>query len=155
MWLYHWETHPKDVAEIANNVYPLGAVWSGSTLVTQTCLSKNSGSLRYFTVPRMAGATFHMKCQCHNVRSFNSKILKLITVHLHFWPQSMHLVSTHPTESPYWHCRTSTQLWGIYGPGGASQLTVECRNSQNLLFFLQSKISNEPPNDKSNNVLNG
>ena len=45
--------HPKDAAGIANSVdpdqtAPLGAVWSGSTLFTQTCLSENMGSLRYF-----------------------------------------------------------------------------------------------------------
>ena len=43
--------HPNDAAEIANSVdpdqsAPLGAVWSGSALFTQTCLSENLGSLR-------------------------------------------------------------------------------------------------------------
>ena len=46
--------HPKDAARIANSVdpdqtAPLGAVWSGSALFAQTCLSENLGSLRYFT----------------------------------------------------------------------------------------------------------
>ena len=44
--------HPKDVARIANSVDPdqtppLGAVWSGSALFAQTCLSENLGTLRY------------------------------------------------------------------------------------------------------------
>ena len=44
--------HPKDAAEITNSVdpdqtAPLGAVWSGSALFAQTCLSKNLGTLRY------------------------------------------------------------------------------------------------------------
>ena len=44
--------HPKDAAGIANSVdpdqtAPLGAVWSGSALFAQTCLSENLGSLRY------------------------------------------------------------------------------------------------------------
>ena len=44
--------HLKDAAGIANSVdpdqtAPLGAVWSGSALLAQTCLSKNLGSLRY------------------------------------------------------------------------------------------------------------
>ena len=43
--------HPKDAAGIANSVdpdqtAPLGAVWSGSALFAQTCLSENLGSLR-------------------------------------------------------------------------------------------------------------
>ena len=44
--------HPKDEAGIANIVDPdqtvaLGAVWSWSALLAQTCLSENLGSLRY------------------------------------------------------------------------------------------------------------
>ena len=42
---------PKDADEMANSVdpdqiAPPEAVWSGSTLVAQMCLSKNLGSLR-------------------------------------------------------------------------------------------------------------
>ena len=43
---------PNDADGMANNVDPdqtappLGAVWSGSTLFTQTCLSENLGKLR-------------------------------------------------------------------------------------------------------------
>ena len=41
---------PKDAAGMANSVdpdqtAPVGAVWSGSTLFAQTCLSENLGSL--------------------------------------------------------------------------------------------------------------
>ena len=44
--------HPKDAEGIANSVdpdqtAPLGAVWSGSALFAQACLSENLGSLRY------------------------------------------------------------------------------------------------------------
>ena len=44
--------HPEDAEGIANNVdpdqtAPLGAVWSGSALFAQTCLSENLGTLRY------------------------------------------------------------------------------------------------------------
>ena len=44
--------HPKDAEGIANSVdpdqtAPLGAVWSGSALFAQTCLSENLGTLRY------------------------------------------------------------------------------------------------------------
>ena len=44
--------HPKDTERMANSVdadqtAPLGTVWSGSTLFTQACLSKNLGTLRY------------------------------------------------------------------------------------------------------------
>ena len=51
MCLYHWEIDPKDVDGIANSVdpdqtAPLGAVWSGSALFAQTCLSENLGSLQ-------------------------------------------------------------------------------------------------------------
>ena len=43
----------KDADGIANSVdpgqtTPLGAVWSGSGLFAQTCLSENFGSLRYY-----------------------------------------------------------------------------------------------------------
>ena len=44
--------HPKDAEGIANRVDPgqtappLGAVWSGSALFAQVCLSKNLGKLR-------------------------------------------------------------------------------------------------------------
>ena len=44
--------HPKDAEGIANSVdpgqtAPLGAVWSGSALFAQICLSENLGTLRY------------------------------------------------------------------------------------------------------------
>ena len=43
---------PKNAVGIENSVdpdqtAPLGAVWSGSALFAQTCLSENLGSLRY------------------------------------------------------------------------------------------------------------
>ena len=41
---------PNDAAGMANSVDPdqtaLGAVWSGSALFAQTCLSENLGTLR-------------------------------------------------------------------------------------------------------------
>ena len=45
--------HPKDAEGIAKSVdpdqtAPLGAVWSGSALFAQTCLSENLGKLRYY-----------------------------------------------------------------------------------------------------------
>ena len=57
--------HPKDAERIANSVdpdqtTPLGAVWSGSALFAQTCLSENLGILRYYlkivlrTIPLLA-----------------------------------------------------------------------------------------------------
>ena len=51
-WLYHRLMHPKDADRLANSVdpdqtAPLGAVWSGSTLFAQTCLSEILGSLQY------------------------------------------------------------------------------------------------------------
>ena len=44
--------HPKDAEGIANSVdpdqtAPVGAVWSGSALFAQTCLSENLGRLKY------------------------------------------------------------------------------------------------------------
>ena len=52
MWLYHRVMSPNDAEGVANSVdpdqtAPLGAVWSGSELFAQTCLSENLGSLRY------------------------------------------------------------------------------------------------------------
>ena len=44
-WLFLRVMHPKDATGIANS---LGAVWSGSALVAQTCLSENiTGGLLY------------------------------------------------------------------------------------------------------------
>ena len=45
--------HPKEAEGIANSVdpdqtAPLGAVWSGSALFAQTCLSENLWKLRYY-----------------------------------------------------------------------------------------------------------
>ena len=50
--LYRRVMHPKDAAGIAKSAdpdqtAPLGAVWSGSALFAQTCLSENLGTLRY------------------------------------------------------------------------------------------------------------
>ena len=44
--------HPKDTDGMANSVdpdqtAPLEALWSGSTLFAQTCLSENLGILQY------------------------------------------------------------------------------------------------------------
>ena len=46
--------HPKEAERTANSVdpdqtAPLGAVWSGSALFAQTCLSENLGKLRYYS----------------------------------------------------------------------------------------------------------
>ena len=51
-WLYLSGMCPEDADRMANSVdpdqtAPLGAVWSGSALFSQTCLSENLGSLRY------------------------------------------------------------------------------------------------------------
>ena len=50
LWLYHRIMSQKDANRMANSVdpdqnAPLGAVWSGSTLFAQTCLSENLGIL--------------------------------------------------------------------------------------------------------------
>ena len=52
-WLYCRIMCPKSADQMANSVdpdqtAPLGAVWSGSTLFAQTCLSENLGTLWYF-----------------------------------------------------------------------------------------------------------
>ena len=51
---------PNDAEGMANSVdpdqtTPLGAVWSGSALFAQACLSKNLGSLRYCPLPNRPG----------------------------------------------------------------------------------------------------
>ena len=51
MWFYHRVLSPNDGDGLANSVdpdqtAPLGAVWSGSALFAQACLSENLGSLR-------------------------------------------------------------------------------------------------------------
>ena len=48
---------PNDADGMANSedpdqIAPLGAVWSGSTLFAQTCLSENLGKLRYRKFPK-------------------------------------------------------------------------------------------------------
>ena len=62
MWLYHRVMSPNDADGMANSVdpdqtAPLGAVWSGSALFAQACLSENLGSLRYLK--------FCMQEACH------------------------------------------------------------------------------------------
>ena len=50
MWLYHRVMSSNDADRLANSVDPdqtLGAVWSGSALFAQTCLSENLGTLWY------------------------------------------------------------------------------------------------------------
>ena len=54
MWLFHRVMSPNDADGMANSVdpdqtAPLGAVWSGSALFAQTCLSENLGKLWYLT----------------------------------------------------------------------------------------------------------
>ena len=51
MWFYQRVMHPKDAHWMANSVdpdqtAPVAAIWSGSALFAQFCLSKNLGSLR-------------------------------------------------------------------------------------------------------------
>ena len=51
MWLYNRVMSSVDADGMANSVdpdqtAPLGAVWSGSALFAQTCLSENLGKLR-------------------------------------------------------------------------------------------------------------
>ena len=51
-WLFLRVMHSKDAAGIANSAdpdqtAPLGAVWSGSALFAQTCLSENLETLWY------------------------------------------------------------------------------------------------------------
>ena len=55
MWLYHRLLSPNDADGMANSVdpdqtAPLGAVWSGSALFAQACLSENLGSLPYYII---------------------------------------------------------------------------------------------------------
>ena len=56
--------HPKDAEGIANSVdpdhtAPLGAVWSGSALFAQICLSENLRTLQYKDAGRMANRIGH------------------------------------------------------------------------------------------------
>ena len=49
---------PNDADRMANSLdpdqtAPLGAVWSGSALFAQACLSEKLGSLRYFSFVRL------------------------------------------------------------------------------------------------------
>ena len=68
--LYNGVMHPKDADGIANSVdpdqtAPLGAVWSGSTLFAQTCLSENLGSLRYNPFPNTCTFFFQILKVCY------------------------------------------------------------------------------------------
>ena len=62
MWLYHKVMSPNDADGMANSVdpdqtAPLGAVWSGSALFAQACLSENLGSLRYVRLLKITVAS--------------------------------------------------------------------------------------------------
>ena len=59
MWLYHRIMSPNDADRMANSVdpdqtAPLGAVWSGSALFAQTCLSKYLGKLELVFIKHYA-----------------------------------------------------------------------------------------------------
>ena len=67
MWLYHRVMSPNSTDRMANSVdpdqtAPLGAVWSGSALFTQTCLSENLWKLRYVVWSVLPG--WHHKKTC-------------------------------------------------------------------------------------------
>ena len=62
MWLYYRVMSPNDADRMANSVdpdqTPLGAVWSGSALFAQACLSENLGSLWYlYLLPHSMAVT--------------------------------------------------------------------------------------------------
>ena len=76
MWLYHRVMSPNDADGMANSVdpdqtAPLGAVWSGSALFAQTCLSENLGKLRYILEISVVKETFSgiskMTSCCHSL----------------------------------------------------------------------------------------
>ena len=58
-WPFLRVMRPKDAEGISDSVdpdqtAPLGAVWSGSALFAQTCLSENSGTLQYCVEVKMS-----------------------------------------------------------------------------------------------------
>ena len=66
MWLYHRVMSPNDADGMANSVdpdqtAPLGAVWSGSALFAQTCLSENLGKLRYISWSNVKAGLLEVK----------------------------------------------------------------------------------------------
>ena len=55
---------PNDAEGIANSVdpdqtAPLGAVWSGSAMFAQTCLSENLGNLRMYSIGDCSPSVSH------------------------------------------------------------------------------------------------
>ena len=67
--------HPKDAEGIAKSVdpdqtAPLGAVWSGSPLFAQTCLSENLGKLRYNILSIIYSFADYLYILYHNVPKF-------------------------------------------------------------------------------------
>ena len=81
-WRFLRVIHPKDAEEIANSVdpihtAPLGAVWSGSALFAQTCLSKNLGKLQYI-VREHKFPSFFQSCQSlFTAKTNDNKLLDL------------------------------------------------------------------------------
>ena len=76
MWLYHRLMSPNDADWMANSVdpdqtAPLGAVWSGSALFAQACLSENLGSLRYSSM--ISTHTFSWSQDAHIMLPFARK----------------------------------------------------------------------------------
>ena len=71
IWLYHRVMVPNDADGMANSVdpdqiAPLEAVWSGSALFAQACLSENLGSLRYFTYGNLhVKELLQLNCTAH------------------------------------------------------------------------------------------
>ena len=74
MWLYHRVMSPNDADGMANSVDHdqtcFSAVWSGSTLFAQTCLSENLGKLRYGTYH--IGSQWRLTWACASAQSCHS-----------------------------------------------------------------------------------
>ena len=81
-WRFLRIMHPKDAEGIANSVNPdqtaaLGAVWSGSALFAQTCLSENLGPLWYIKYQ----TKINRFCDETDLRSLNLKEICIFFTH--------------------------------------------------------------------------
>ena len=77
---------PNDADGMANSVDPdqtasLGAVWSGSALFAQTCLSENLGKLRYLVHKLHKSKILLQKCYKKQNRKEKAKAGKLSQQH--------------------------------------------------------------------------
>ena len=160
MWLYHTVMSPNDVDGMANSVdpdqtAPLGAVWSGSVLFAQACLSENLGSLRYdmiwiYTVwPDLSACLLYLNRYPWNYLHFSGWCMFGMTLQQQeaTWPQCQH-----DTATTGGHISTAVSTWqhgtwkeAIAGCKLSGQTDRQTPKTSDAHFFVAHGTSTATP----------